>query len=74
MMMAAELPCRIRLVAFAGSGENTAGAGVHVVNLQHCMETIEQRMVWAWDLLGGLHFEDPVLGLFALSQKLRESS
>ena len=62
MMMAPGLPCRVSLVAFGGSDEHTAGAGVHVVGLQRCAKVIEERMASAWDLLGGLHFEDPLLG------------
>lgn len=72
MMMALGLACRVRLVAFGGSGQQTAGPGVHIVSLQRCASVIEERMETAWNLLGGLHFEDPILGLFALRRKLGE--
>ena len=68
--MAPGLPCRLRLVAFGGSSEQALGSGVHVVSLARCANVIEGRMDAARNLVGALHFEDPVLGLFALRQKL----
>lgn len=70
--MAPGLPCRVRLVAFGGSGEQSPDSGAHVVSLSRCAKAIEDRMHAALDLVGALHFEDPVLGLFALRQKLGE--
>lgn len=68
--MAPGLPCRVRVVAFGGSGEQPPAVGVHIVSLARCAKVIEERMDAAWDLVGALHFEDPVLGLSALPQKL----
>lgn len=64
--------CRVRLVAFGGSVAAAHGGGVRVISLVHCIQFIERRGKAAWDLVGGLHFEDPMLGLFAFRQKLNE--
>lgn len=72
LTMAPGLPCRVRLVAFGGSVAAAHGGGVRVISLVHCIQFIERRGKAAWDLVGGLHFEDPMLGLFAFRQKLNE--
>lgn len=69
MFMAPELTCQVRLLAFAGYGER-AMPGVRALSLKHCAEVIGARLRAAEELLGGLHFEDPVLGWFALKHKL----
>ena len=72
LAMAPGVPCRVRLATFGGYGPGTAQAGILNVTLQQCTAVVEARMKAASDLVGGLHFEDPVLGLFALRQKLSD--
>lgn len=61
------LPCRVRLMAFAGTG---AAAEGHLVTLDHCARFIAGRLREARDVLAGAQFKDPVLGLLALQDKL----
>ena len=73
MRMPGRLPCRIRLVAFAGRGE-AAGPQVQTVPLAHCAAFIAERLEQAGEVLAGAQFKDSVLGLFALQQKLARGS
>ena len=61
LTMAPGLPCRVRLVAFGSSVAAAHGGGVRVISLEHCIQFSERRMKAAWYLVGGLHFEDPML-------------
>ena len=71
LAMPGQLPCRVRLVAFAGHG--TADArGVLTVPLGHCAEFIARRLREA-GAAAGSQFGDPVLGLFALQAKLQRT-
>lgn len=70
LMMPAGMRCRVRLVAFGGYG----GMGEHAVrilSLGHCAGFIERRLQEGRDVLVGVQFADPVLGLFSLREKLR---
>jgi len=69
MTMPGQVRCRIRLVGFAGSG-NLPEHGVLTVGLGHCAQFITERLRSARDVLAGTQFKDPVLGLFALQDKL----
>lgn len=69
MSMPGGVRCRIRLVAFAGHGV-ASDHGVHTVSLGHCVDFIATRLREARNVLGGAQFKDPVLGLFALQDKL----
>jgi hypothetical protein len=68
MTMAGGLPCRVRLVAFAGSGMADE-RGVLTVPLRHCAAFIARRLSET-SVAPGAQFKDPVLGLFALQAKL----
>ena len=84
MAMPGGLHCRVRLVAFAGHGsaaepgghgehgvQGVQGVqGVHTISLAHCSEYISGRLREARDVLQGVHFKDPTLGLLALQEKL----
>jgi hypothetical protein len=61
--------CRVRLVAFAGRG-SAPERGVLTVPLGHCADVIAERLREARDVLAGVQFKDPVLGLFALQDKV----
>lgn len=69
MAMLGQLRCRVRLVAFAGHG-HTPEPGVLTVPLKRCARFIAERLRSARDVLAGTQFKDPVLGLFALQDKL----
>ena len=69
MTMPGQVRCRVRLVGFAGSG-NLPEHGVLTVGLGHCAQFISERLRSARDVLAGTQFKDPVLGLFALQDKL----
>lgn len=70
MSMPGRVPCRIRLVAFAGY-EDVSATRVATIPLAHCAEFIAQRLHEAEDVLGGVQFKDPTLGLLALQEKLK---
>lgn len=65
--------CRARLVVFAGRGD-AAERGVHTVTLRRRAEFIADRLREASDVLAGVQFKDPVLGLFALQHKLERGA
>jgi hypothetical protein len=69
MAMPARARCRGRLVAFAGGGE-AVEHGVHTITLGRCAEFIAERLRQAGEVLAGVRFKDPVLGLLALQAKL----
>ena len=69
MAMPGQVRCRIRLVAFAGYG-HTPEPGVLTVPLSRCARFITERLRSARDVLAGTQFKDPVLGIFALQDKL----
>ena len=69
MSMPGRLRCRVRLVSFAGHGV-ASDHGVLTVSLSRCVDFIAHRLREASDVLGGAQFKDPVLGLFALQDKL----
>jgi len=65
------MPCRLRLVVFAGR-ESVDEPGVLTIPLAHCAEFIRRRLGEARDVLAGIHFKDPILGLYALEEKLAQ--
>ena len=65
--------CRVRLVAFGGHGR-AAEPGVHTVPLARCERFVTTRLREYRDVLAGVHFSDPVLGLLALREKLATRS
>ena len=69
MAMPGQVRCRVRLVAFAGSG-HASEHGVLTISLKHCAQFVTERLHEASDVLAGTQFKDPVLGLFALQGKL----
>lgn len=69
LRMPGHVPCRVRLVAFAGHG-TAAEHGVRTTSLGHCARFIAGRLRDAGDVLAGVQFKDPVLGLIALQEKL----
>lgn len=69
MPMPGGLRCRVRLVAFAGVGQ-VAEPGVATIPLSHCVGHIVERLRSDRDVLAGVQFKDPVLGLLALEDKL----
>ena len=69
MAMSGQMRCRVRLVVFAGHG-NAPGSGVLTVSLGRCAQFIAERLRAARDVLAGTQFKDPVLGVFALQDKL----
>lgn len=69
MAMAGRVPCRVRVVAFAGYGR-AAERGVQTVPLAHCAAFVRRRLREACEVLAGVQFKDPVLGLLALEEKL----
>ena len=69
MAMPGQVRCRIRLVAFASFGQ-ASEHGVSTISLGHCAQFITERLHEARDVLAGTQFKDPVLGLFALQDKL----
>ena len=69
MTMPGQVRCRIRLVGFAGHG-HTPEHGVLTVPLNHCARFIAERLRAARDVLAGVQFKEPVLGIFALQDKL----
>ena len=69
MAMPGRVPCRVRLVAFGGTG--VAGKrGVRTVPLAHCVAFVRARLRDSRDVLAGAQFKDPVLALYALEDKL----
>lgn len=69
MAMPGRVPCRVRLVAFAGHG-TADERGVLTVPLGHCADFIARRLRDAHAVVAGAQFKDPVLGLFVLQAKL----
>ena len=69
LRMPREVPCHVRLVAFAGRGV-AIEHGVLTVPLAHCADFIVERLHEGHDVLTGVQFKDPVLGLLALQAKL----
>jgi hypothetical protein len=69
LAMPGRVRCRVRLVAFGGHG-TAFERGVLTVTLGHCAGFIAERLREARDVLAGTQFKDPVLGLFALQDKL----
>ena len=63
------LPCRVRVVAFAGYGGGDTGR-LRTIPLQRCVEFIAAQLRDGREVLAGAQFKDPVLGLFALEDKL----
>ena len=61
--------CRVRLIAFGGHGI-AAEPGVRTVSLGHCAAFIAARLREARDVLAGAQLKNPVLGLFALLDKI----
>jgi hypothetical protein len=61
--------CQIRLVAFAGHGRSPDDRFL-TVSLVHCSAFIADRLRTSREVLAGAQFKDPVLGLFALQDKL----
>jgi hypothetical protein len=61
--------CRVRLVAFGGHG-HASEPGVRTIPLAHCAEVIAGRLRDGREVLRGVQFKDPVLGLFALQAKI----
>lgn len=70
LTMPAGMRCRVRLVAFGGYS-GTGERAVRVLSLGHCAGFIERRLRDGRDVLAGVQFKDPVLGLFALQDKLQ---
>lgn len=62
-------PCRVRVVAFGGCGGGDMGR-LHTIPLHRCVEFIVARLRDGREVLAGVQFTDPVLGLFALEDKL----
>ncbi len=65
------LPCRVRIVAFAGYGSGI-DRGIRTITLGHCSQFIAMRLHEGRDVLAGVQFKDPTLGLFALEEKLAQ--
>jgi uncharacterized protein (TIGR00725 family) len=65
--------CRVRLVAFGGRGR-AAEPGVHTLPLARCQDFIRTRLRAYRDVLAGVHFSGPVLGLLALQEKLGQDA
>lgn len=61
--------CRVRLVAF-GSHGTARELGTRTISLSRCADYITERLRWSSDIMKGTQFKDPILGLFALQQKL----
>jgi hypothetical protein len=61
--------CRVRLVVFAGFKSSKQKAARYV-SLDHCANFIAGRFREGREVLGSAQFKDPVLGLFALQDKL----
>ncbi len=73
MAMPGQVRCRIRLVVFAGHG-HAPEPGVLLIPLSHCADCIFERLREGRDVLAGTQFKDPVLGLFALQDKLAHAT
>jgi hypothetical protein len=71
MALPGGLRCRVRLVAFGGHGADVP-AGVLVVSLARCDTFISQRLREARDVLAGAQLKDPILGLYALQDKVAD--
>jgi hypothetical protein len=69
MAMIGRVPCRVRIVAFAGHGL-TGERGVLTIPLGHCAAFVRRRLREASEALAGVQFKDSVLGLLALEEKL----
>lgn len=69
LAMPGRVRCRVRLLAFSGHG-TASERGVLTMSLGHCAGFIAGRLRDARDVLAGTQFKDPVLGLFALQDKL----
>jgi hypothetical protein len=69
LAMPGRVRCRVRLVAIGGHG-TAVPVGVQTVSLAHCAQFIAERLREAHDVLAGAQFKDPVLGLFALQEKV----
>lgn len=69
LWMPGQVPCHVRLVAFGGRGV-AVEHGVLTVPLAHCTDFIVERLHEGHDVLGGVQFKEPVLGLLALQAKL----
>lgn len=69
LRMPGHVACQVRLVAFAGRGV-AVERGVVTVPLAHCADFIVERLHEGSDVLAGVQFKDPVLGLLALQAKL----
>jgi hypothetical protein len=67
--MAEGMRCRVRLLVFAGFKSSKQKAARYV-SLDHCASFIAGRFREGREVLGGAQFKDPVLGLFALQDKL----
>lgn len=69
LAMPGGLTCRVRVVAFAGYGDAGDGAAL-TIPLRRCVEFIAARLRDGRDVLAGVQFKDPVLGLLTLEDKL----
>ena len=69
MTMPGQVRCHVRVVGFAGHG-HTPEPGVLTVPLNRCARFIAERLRAARDVLAGVQFKEPVLGIFALQDKL----
>ena len=67
------LPCRVRLVAFAGQWGRVPPAGL-TIPLVHCADFIERQMRAALSAVAEAQLKDPVLSLFALLAKVEVGS
>ena len=70
MEMAPGLPCRLRMVVFAGKGSGSAQAAM-TLSLEHCAEFVQGRLRAAEEGLQSAHWKDPTLGLLALLEKIK---
>ena len=67
------MPCRIRLVLFAGHG--TSGTtGLLTVPLSRCVGFIVERMSHAQQAMASAQWKDPTLAMFALLAKVSAGS
>lgn len=73
LSMSDGMPCRVRVVSFAGHG-TADQRGVRTVPLRHIDAFIRRRLGDGGDVLTGVLFKDSVLALIALEEKLERRS
>jgi hypothetical protein len=69
MLMPGRIPCRVRVVAFAGRGQ-VQERGIPTIELGHCAVAIAERLEAAREVLAAVRLRDPVLQWFQLQQKV----